>query len=153
MFQKIKDIYYIMTRKIKLFETFSDQILEFKDKIVRGGTWIWIYNPPAEIRNNSVEGGTVEWAMQLDITSFGLDEPKVWIKKLDFELELEKETEDDDWETEKISLTADGTLNKTRCTFEGFPIFLRDINIDMHHSIDPEDWTYELEMGDRPEDK
>ena len=153
MFRKIKDIYFIMTRKIKLFETFSDQILEFKDKIVRGGTWIWIYNPPAEIRNNSVEGGTVEWAMQLDITSFGLDEPKVWIKKLDFELEIEKETEDDDWETEKISLTADGTLNKTRCAFEGFPIFLRNIDIYMNHSIDPEDWTYELEMGDRPEDK
>ena len=59
-----------------------------------------------------------------------------------------EDEETDEIITKEYEIQANGfNYEKMKSELEGFPLYLRDIEIDMNHTHDPEFWEIELRVG------
>lgn len=131
--------------KLKLFENYEDT--EFEATISRNDVSVDLYDEPLEYKGASIIGGKVKWVLDLYTRRSGYE---TGLPKLTY-LYLMLEVEDEDGEETKeieIEITK-GELQWDQFSSEiySFPLYLREIEIEMNHTKDPEFWKYKLIIG------
>lgn len=138
---------------IKLFENFNEAP-EFTQKISREDVYLSLYNEPGSLRSSLVRSGEVKWTMDVNIRRWGIELGKAQLTHLEIVLEVDdQESEDGDTIEKTITVTKEQLLDsfeRTEQELEGFPLSITDLEIDMRHSEDPEDWKYTIKIGKDP---
>lgn len=138
---------------IKLFENFNEAP-EFTQKISTDDVYVSLYKEPGSLRSASVRSGEVKWTMDVSYRKWGIELGKAQLTYLEIVLEIEDpESEDGDTFEKTITVTKEQLLDsfeRTEQELEGFPLSLSDLEIDMRHSEDPEDWKYKIQIGKDP---
>jgi len=134
--------------KIRLFESFQDSP-EFQQEIgnKENRAYISIYHEPADVRGLGSAVGKCKWTMDLVSNKSGYESGEPKLTYLYFVADYEDE-ETDEIITKEYEIQAnDFNYEKMKSELEGFPLYLRDIEIDMNHTHDPEFWEIELRIG------
>ena len=134
--------------KIQLFESFQDHP-EFQNVI--GGkeneVYLSIYREPADVRGLGSAVGKCKWTMELTPSKYGYESGEPRLTYLYFVADFEDEETDEIVTREYEIKENDFNYERMKSELEGFPLYLRDIEIDMNHTHDPEFWKIELRVG------
>ena len=80
---------------------------------------------------------------------WGIEMGTIELTKLSFILELEDEEKDETYNKEVV--VPSETLRdyqRFKSEVKGFPLQITSLDINMRHSEDPEDWKYEIVLGE-----
>lgn len=131
--------------KLKLFENFEN--IEFEETIKRNSLDVDIYDAPLEYKGASVMGGKVKWILDLYTRRSGYETGLPKLTYLYLMLEVEDE-ENEDTKEIQIEVTKDEfDWEQFSSEVKQFPLYLREIEIEMNHTKDPEFWKYKLIIG------
>lgn len=141
-----------MTHMIKLFENF-DQPQEFFQKFTRNDETVnfQLWKEPNSMRDNYGIEGTFTWQCSLKYNKWGIDIDSIVLTSLSLTVELEDEDNEDMSIDKKIELTKEDLqdASKYKIVVEGFPLTITSLEVNMRHSEDPEDWKYEITLGEK----
>ena len=72
------------------------------------------------------------------------------LTKLSFNVEVEDEDNEDETLIKEIVVPSEALQDPFRIkyTVEGFPLSITSLDITMRNSEDPEDWKYEISLGE-----
>lgn len=133
--------------KIQLFESFQDNP-EFEQTI--GGreidAQISIYREPGDVRGLGSASGKCRWTMELTKSKYGYESGEPRLTYLYFIADYE-DTEGESADKEYEVFEKDFNIETMKSEIEGFPLYLKEIEIDMNHTHDPEFWKIELKIG------
>ena len=132
--------------RFQLFEQYNDKI--FTANIAKDKIPVYIYQAPTPYRHSDVELGTIYWELPINITDRGIEIAETAIiSHMDFVLEIENEEGPDSF-SKRIQVNK-GTFKpqQFKTTFNYFPLTLKEVEINMRHSTEPEDWKIELTIG------
>lgn len=135
---------------IKLFENFEESPEFFQRIGSSSGLDLDLYNEPYPLRSGRIAGGEVTWKCDLDYRKWGIELGTFQLTKIVFEIELEDEEKEEEY-TKEISVPKEALqdINRYKIEFAGFPLTITHIEINMRHSEDPEDWKYEIKLGEK----
>lgn len=85
--------------------------------------------------------------MELVPNKYGYESGEPRLTYLYFVADFEDEENDDVVDKEYELKENDFNYENMKWEIEGFPLYLRDIEIDMNHTHDPEFWEIELKIG------
>lgn len=140
--------------KIKLLENFNTvPIQEFEQEIGRkpGSILLMLYQEPGNLRDGYLREGIVKWTLDLQYEKRGIIISGIKLLEIEFEIELEDDDEGTYYET--ITATKEKLKNcPVEFELEELPISIKSIDINMRHSVDPEDWKFDVKLGE-DEDK
>jgi hypothetical protein len=134
---------------IKLFENFQE-FPEFTQKIAKNTSDISItfYKEPYNLKSLYLIEGSFSWKCKLETKTWGISLESIMLTKLEFTVELEnEETEEFYYKTTTVPEETLKDPLKYKVDVEGFPLRITNIEVNMRHSEDPEDWKYELTVG------
>jgi|688.fasta_scaffold52394_6 hypothetical protein len=136
--------------KIKLLENFNtESIPEFEQKIGTkpGSIFLMLEKEPGNLRNGYLREGIVKWSLDLKYEKRGIIISGVKLLEMEFEIQLEDD--DDNSYNETVTATKEQLKN---CPIEfelhELPISIKSIEINMRHSVDPEDWKFDVKLGE-----
>jgi hypothetical protein len=136
--------------KIKLLENFNtESIPEFEQKIGTkpGSIFLMLEKEPGNLRNGYLREGIIKWSLDLKYEKRGIIISGVKLLEMEFEIELEDE--EDNSYNETVTATKEQLKN---CPIEfelhELPISIKSIEINMRHSVDPEDWKFDVKLGE-----
>ena len=140
-----------MRPRIQLFEDFDQGNGDvFSADIKRDKINLYIYKEPESLKNGFIYEGQIEWQLSVFFKSWGIeiDETAI-IKSMNFTVELEDEN--GNYYEKEIEIP-EGILKpeQFQTTFTNLnsrKISLLAVDIIMGHSENPEDWKFELEVG------
>ena len=134
---------------IKLFENFQE-FPEFTQKIAKNTTDVNItfYKEPYTLGNLYFVEGSFSWKCKLETKTWGISLESIILTKLEFTVELEDE-EKEEFYYKTITVPEEHLRDPLRykVDVESFPLQITNIEVNMRHSEDPEDWKYELTVG------
>lgn len=130
--------------KLKLFENYEET--EFEDKI-KDNVDVSLYREPMEYRGSYVKGGKVKWVMDLYTRKSGYETGIPKLTYLYLVLEIEDEDTEEIKEIEIEVKKEQLKWEQFEAEVETFPLYLREIEIEMNHTTDPEFWKYKLIIG------
>lgn len=133
---------------IKLFENFGESP-EFTQKISNEDVHLSLYSEPYPLKGGYVVAGSVSWKCDMQYRKWGIEMGTIELTKLSFILELEDEEKDETYNKEVV-VPAETLRDYQRFKSEvkGFPLQITSLDINMRHSEDPEDWKYEIILGE-----
>ena len=139
---------------IKLFENFGESP-EFTQKITKNSssTVITFWKEPYTFKNPYLIEGSFSWKCNLKTESWGISLGSITLTKLDFTVELEEE-DGETYYKKTITVPEEHLRDPLRYKVdaESFPLRITNIEINMRHSEDPEDWKYELTLAAKNEE-
>lgn len=85
--------------------------------------------------------------MELTPSKYGYESGEPRLTYLYFVADFEDEENDEILTKEYELKENDFNYEKMKSDIEGFPLYLKGIDIDMNHTHDPEFWEIELQIG------
>lgn len=136
--------------KIKLLENFNtESIPEFEQKIGTkpGSIFLMLEKEPGNLRNGYLREGIVKWSLDLQYEKRGIIISGVKLLGMEFEIQLEDDDEGTYYET--VTATKEQLKNcPVEFELHELPISIKSIEINMRHSVDPEDWKFDVKLGE-----
>jgi hypothetical protein len=135
-------------KNFKLFESLQDSpVFESQIGSEEQDVYLTTHNEPYPIKNSFMTySGKVLWKLAIVPKKWGYSAEEFEIVGLSFTYDYEGENE----EVIEGEFDIPGTKishEYVKTEIKSLPLFLDSLEIDMRHSIDPEDWKIEATLG------